>query len=350
MNRRIGEILDTNLVRALFVLPIAASLVACSATPSTIPKSSLLIDPDRYPDTTSIWLQSGDTRLVETYFDDDPDALRNTRSVTKSVTMLAVGAALQSSTIDSVDDPIGKYFAKSHRVNSRHDGYADITIRDLLTMSSALECDDSDRESAGQEENMYPQPNWGKWIYDLPLEQESTGNWRYCTAGVVLLGKTVEAASGLAIDQFTENEILKPIGIERQNWFRSEAREPMTGGGLELTTQGYANLAKLLLSGGVWHGERLIPREFVEQAMTVHNPARDGDNYGYLLWQSTYATPCGSLNGWRMSGNGGNVALLFPAIDSFAVITRTHYNQPEMHDQTRHLLESELIPLLDLCG
>ena len=46
-----------------------------------------------------------------------------------------------------------------------HDGppKAAITIEDLLTMSSALACDDDDPDSPGNEEHMYPRREWARW-------------------------------------------------------------------------------------------------------------------------------------------------------------------------------------------
>ena len=48
-----------------------------------------------------------------------------------------------------------------------------------------------------------------------------------------------------------------------------------------------------------------------------------------------------------MSGNGGNLVGVFRELDAVVVITRTHYAQPGMHDQTRGLLERYILP--ELC-
>ena len=68
-----------------------------------------------------------------------------------------------------------------------------------------------------------------------------------------------------------------------------------------------------------------------------------------LYWQRQYKSPCGSINGWYMSGNGGNVVLGAPLQSLVAVVTRTHYNQKDMHDETRKLLEQHVFATLP-CG
>src|SRR5204863_422987 len=69
-----------------------------------------------------------------------------------------------------------------------------VTVEHLLTMTSGLECDDNDDESAGNEDNMQSQegqPDWYKYALDLPMVREPGEAGVYCSAGINLLGGAV---------------------------------------------------------------------------------------------------------------------------------------------------------------
>jgi hypothetical protein len=68
------------------------------------------------------------------------------------------------------------------------------------------------------------------------------------------------------------------------------------------------------------------------------------------MWRRRYATPCGPVTGWYMSGNGGNHVVVLRDLDAIAVVTRVHYNSRGMHDQTTRLLERHVWPRLRCAG
>lgn len=72
-----------------------------------------------------------------------------------------------------------------------------MTLRDLLTMTSCLDCNDWDEASPGNEELMYPQQDWLAFGLGLPIRDERT--FSYCTAGVVALGIGLERDVGEAL-------------------------------------------------------------------------------------------------------------------------------------------------------
>ena len=291
------------------------------------------IDRGDLPKTTSVLIMRGQKVEYERYFANaTAETLHDTRSATKSLTALAVGVAIDRGLLAGLGSPafapLGDLAPFAHAGPPKEA----ITIEDLFTMSSALDCDDNDDASPGNEEKMYPQKTWARWAADLPLragyrrDQSGRGPWHYCTAGVFLLGQIVQRAARQPIDQFMAERLFAPLGISRWEFAKSPSGEIMTGGGLRLRTRDLAAFARLMLDGGLWAGRQLVSSGFVRAALTLHREATTEQGYGYLFWSRNYRTPCGRTTGWFMGGNGGNSIVMFVDLDAVVVVTLTNYN------------------------
>ncbi len=344
----------------------AASLLLASCASMTEPAATSVdggvlaamkqaIEGGAYPQTTSVLVMTNGKIAHEAYFNGgSPDALNDTRSATKTIVAMAVGAAMEDGAIKSLDEAAFDYFADLEPFANDSPLKRQVTLRDLLTMSSALDCDDNN-DTPGNEENMYPLPDWKRFALDLPAAQEWTrdaeglGPWRYCTAGAFLLGQIVERAVGERVDLYIERRIFKPLGIERTQWDESPSGEIQTGGGLELSASDLGKLGAVMADGGRFRGRRILSREWVREMETARRSAFADMRYGYQMWTRKYASPCGGVEGWMMAGNGGNLVLALPERRAALIVTRTRYNTRGMHQETQELVERHLLPALG-CG
>ncbi|HEY2444864.1 MAG TPA: serine hydrolase [Rhizomicrobium sp.] len=306
-----------------------------------------------YPHTTSVLIVLNGRLSYEDYFGEGSARLLNdTRSATKSITALGVGAAIGDGAISSQHARAFTLLADLRPFRNDTPDKQATTIEDLLTMSSALDCNDDDDKSPGNEDNMHPQPNWSRWAVDLPTapgyrrDASGLGPWRYCTTGAFLLGQILQRAAHQPVDQYIENRILRPLGITEWEWPHSPAGEIMTGGGLRLRSRDLAKIAWMLADDGRWEGRQVVPASWVDAALTVRRNAYPGQNYGYFFWQRDYRTACGPVAGWYMAGNGGNAIVVLRDLRTAIVVTRTNYNTHGMHQQTTDLLERFVLPAL----
>jgi len=99
--------------------------------------------------------------VYEAYFDGDSNSLRDTRSATKSITDILIGIAIGEKKLSGVDARVLQLLPEHGPKMQNPDPRKDkITVEDFLTMSSALECDDWNDASRGNEERMYLVEDW----------------------------------------------------------------------------------------------------------------------------------------------------------------------------------------------
>jgi CubicO group peptidase (beta-lactamase class C family) len=89
-----------------------------------------------FPKTTSVLVMQRDRIIYERYFGDGgAEVFNDTRSATKSITALAIGAAIQDRSISSVNSPAFQYLADLAPFENDSPLKREITIEDFLTMS-----------------------------------------------------------------------------------------------------------------------------------------------------------------------------------------------------------------------
>ncbi len=308
---------------------------------------------DSFPNTTSVLLLQSDTLVYEGYFGyGDALLLNNTRSATKSLVSLVAGIAIEEGLLTE-DQPV--FPLLSDLAPFAHDAprKQQITVADLLSMSSALACNDNDGMSPGNEENMYPLRSWSRWAVDIPLrevyerDENGRGAFAYCTAGSFLMGQVLERVTGEKLDTYFKRVLFEPLGIDTWQWSRSPTGEFMTGGGLSLRARDLAKIGLMVLNDGMWGNQQVIPAAWVARVtspVVVANPFQD---YGYQFWRRTWQTGCGPLSAPYMSGNGGNNVLILPELDAVVVLTRQHYSRRGMHQQSTRLTENYVLRALD---
>jgi CubicO group peptidase (beta-lactamase class C family) len=337
-------------------LPATPSAVALK--PEPLEAMDAAVRKGDFKQITSI-LVARDGKLVhEAYFDTDGEnGLRNTRSVTKSVTDMLVGIAIDQGKLAGVDAPVFAFFPEKHPVRYPDPRKEKITVEDFLTMSSLLECDDQNQISRGNEESMYLLEDWTQFTLDLPIRgfadwvtkpQDSPygRSFSYCTAGPTLLGPLLEKATGEKVDQFAARTLFGPLGITRLKWQYTPLGQAMTGGGLGMRSRDLLKLGQLYLDGGVWRGKRVISAEWVRRSMSPHARVDEQTEYGYLWWIKKFTQDGKTYRTVMMSGSGGNKVIVMPEQRLVAVITTTNYQVRQPHAITEKLMADYLFKAL----
>ena len=302
-------------------------------------------------------LVARDGRLVyEGYFNGaERDAMQDVRSASKTVTGMLVGLAIEQGHLEGVEARVFPFFEDVGPVANPDPRKAEITVQDLLTMSSLLECDDWNTYSRGNEERMYLIEDWVKFFLDLPIRGFSSWepkpedsrygrSFAYCTAGVTTLGAVLERATGERVADFAAANLFGPLGIEAVGWLYSPLGLAQTGGGTRFRSRDLTKLALLYLDNGMWRGERVISADWVKQSVASYAVVNDDNEYGYLWWKRVFRSGSRTFPSYYMSGNGGTKVAVFPEQRLVAVITSTAFNTPYMHTQTDEMLSEYILP------
>ncbi len=208
------------------------------------------------------------------------DTLLTSFSVAKSFDSVLVGAAVDAGLI-GVDDSIVEHLPELADDDPR---IADITIADLLSMSSGLE---------------YSEMRWALFNGDDPLTtyhpdqrqisleaatrvQSPPGEYfSYNKYHPQLLGMILERSSGMSVSEYTESRLWKPAGMEFEGQWTldSDGRgfEKMEAG-LNARAIDFAKLGSLMLHKGEWNGSRIVSQEWVGESL-ARDPERDRPEY-----------------------------------------------------------------------
>ncbi|HLZ85055.1 MAG TPA: serine hydrolase [Caulobacteraceae bacterium] len=311
-----------------------------------------------YKAVTSVLVTRHGKFVYEQYFDaGGAAALRNTRSATKTITGMLVGAAVDRGLL-TAQSRILSYFPDRRPLQNPDPRKGEITVEDFLTMSSLLECDDENSFSRGNEERMYLVEDWVRFTLDLPIRgfpewqpkpaQSPYGRaWSYCTAGPTTLGAILERATHQSVPAFAQATLFGPLGVITSKWASQPLGTAMTGGGLQLTSRDLLKFGQLYLDGGRWQGRQVISEDWVRRSVAPHANAREDTDYGYLWWLQTFRVAGRAVKTWGMYGTGGNKLYVLPDQDAVVVVTTTNYRVPGAGDLTDKLFTGLIVPALD---
>ncbi|MCA9727865.1 MAG: beta-lactamase family protein [Candidatus Eisenbacteria bacterium] len=315
--------------------------------------------------------------VLEEYFHgSNRDEIHDTRSASKSITSVLVGAAIQDGAplalstavvpflresmapdrvaMDRVapDQPVTDRVAPDRTdANDTDDARkSKITLQDLLTMSSGLACDDGDSDSPGNEDamqNQTEQPDWARYTLDLPMVHAPGEHAAYCSGGANLAGAVASAATGRWLPDLYREELAERLGLGRYAMNLTPAGEGYGGGGLRLTGRDFLRIGQLLLQDGRWDDRTILDASFVSESISPLVRLRD-QGYGYLWWTIDYPDRGGTVRGFYAGGNGGQYLIGIPELDLLVVSFGGNYNQAVLHRPKLEYVPSYIVRAIEL--
>ena len=220
-----------------------------------------------------------DAILYEQYFNGaSRDSIVTSFSTAKSFASTLIGIAISERYIKSVNDPITEYLPE---LAERDPAFGNITIRDLLMMSSGIKYEEFPFVN-GDDAKTYYYPD----LRQLALEDTHIAGlpgekFHYNNYHPLLLGMIIERATGTSVANYLQEKIWKPVGMQYSgSWSLDESGFEKMESGINARAIDFAKFGRLFLQNGNWNGVQVVPEEWVAES-TQADTSVDYANYYY---------------------------------------------------------------------
>ena len=267
--------------------------------------------------TQGILIIQNDSIVYEKYWGDiTADRLATVFSVSKSITSLVCGVAVDDGYIHSIDDAVTQYLPE---LKKKDPMWQKLTIRHLLDMQSGLDFDDTYQLGLKnfKRVNAIAKLNYGhnvmKQIRGLKFIKEPGTEHRYESMTSQILGVVIERASGKRFADYLSERIWKPLQMESPALVNIDSPKhgvAHTFGGISLTMKDLAKIGRLYLNRGMWNGRRIISEEWIAKS-TDYDTSNDGYHFNWYNLSSATDTKA-EYPGYYALGIRGQVLYVNP--------------------------------------
>ena len=210
----------------------------------------------------------------------------NSFSVAKSITSTLVGAAIKDGYIKSLDDPVTRYIKQL-----RGSAYDEVTVRQLLTMTSGVKWNEDYTDVNSDVARMYaqrPDPGFDmtvSYVRKLPRESPPGSKWVYKTSETNLVGVLVAEATGKQLADYLSEKIWRAYGMERDaEWMIDDVGHEQGGCCLAVTLRDFGRFGQFILDGARVAGQPIVPENWLPEATRTQVSTGGATGYGYQWW------------------------------------------------------------------
>ncbi|MGD8391806.1 MAG: serine hydrolase [Desulfobacterales bacterium] len=289
-------------------------------------------------------IKNGKLVLEEYFYGYNRDRLHYLASVTKSITSVLIGIAIDQKLPADVATKAYEFFPEYTGTKWIDQKYP-ITLQHVLTMSAGLDWEAmkySRRDSRHTTHQMYASGDPIGFVLQKNMIEAPGKKFYYNSGLTILLGGIVKNTTGLTIDKFAEQYLFAPLGISNYRWDKFPDGHIQTDGGLSLRPRDMAKIGYMIMNNGKWKDRQIVSREWVTQSTQNHIDAL-GIGYGYQWWIGKTKINNQTIKVLFASGHGGQKIFIIPQLDLIAVFTSRVFNS-KGHSAPEGFLLKYIIP------
>jgi CubicO group peptidase (beta-lactamase class C family) len=244
-----------------------------------------------------------------------PETLHDLRSVTKSVTSLLYGIALEKGLVPPLDAPVIDSFPEYPDLVADPERRK-ITVDHTLNMAMGMEWDENRpyTDPLNSEIAMEMAPDRYRYVLERPIVGPPGETWIYSGGAVALIGAIITRGTGKSLSDFARETLFGPLGIDDFFWCAGADGEESAASGLRLTARGLLRIGDVLAKGGAFAGRQVVPKPWVDACLTEVIRTAYDTGYSRLFYVGNVRVP--ALNGRRRFiagfGNGGQRLFVCP--------------------------------------
>lgn len=269
------------------------------------------------------------------------------RSANKIITSILMGICIDKGYIKTIDQKVIDFFPEHTKNENWKGSYGELTIKDLLTMSTGLDCNDWDKSSIGNENKLYKTEDWIGSFFDLPFIDTPGSKFSYCTFGEIMARTIIVKSTGISLQEFADKHLFNPLGIHNYNWTKVMPTNEKVGIRISLTSRDFAKLGQLFLNKGMWNDKRILTSHWIERSTMSHTKTNNRrfnyPEYGFFWWKIQFEIDGRIITGFQALGNGGQLLFVFPNLDMVVVFTAGNYSHPRMFNAFE-IMETNILP------
>ena len=219
--------------------------------------------------------------IAERYADGyDKDSIGTSWSMAKSFYASLIGISIERGEIGSLDDKVSDY------LDYFNEDRKDITIREVLDMTSGLENPDHEHEI------MFFKDDHLSYAKDIKRDKETNTVFEYNNINSLLLGDILLVATGKKADDLLKERVLDPIGTKNYVLWRDAADNVLSYCCIDMSARDYSRFGLLFSRNGAWNDQQIVPYDFVQETYdprwlsTSDRAGMDRRGYGLHWWFS----------------------------------------------------------------
>ena len=276
--------------------------------------------------------------------DHGPDTLHDLRSISKSITSLLYGIALDRGLVPPVSESLIAQFPQYPDL-ANDIARRSITIEDALTMQMGIQWSEDlpYTDPRNSEIAMELSDDRYHFVLSRPMTGTPGKTWVYNGGATALVAAIIERGTGMRLEQFTDEALFAPLGITSFEWAKGRDGIAAAASGLRLSARALATIGRMIKADGLHDGQRIVSQAWLSASRTPRTRTAVGLRYGYFWW-----LPPGDASPRWMAGfgNGGQRLTINHVDDLILVILAGRYNEPDGWKLPVQVIEDFLLPAI----
>lgn len=281
---------------------------------------SLATKAQELPNLYSYLVIKDKTIVAESYANGaDSESLLHIRSITKSISSILIGIALEEGSISSTDVRLETLYPE-YIEQDRDDEISQITLEHILDMQSGFQWNEN-REAIAWYTSV---PDSWSYIFSKPVNTAPGTVFNYNSGAASLLTRFIESNQSLGYEAFAAARLFNRLGINNYAWETDRLGRTRPDAGLQMRAIDLAKIGYLMMHDGFFGDSSIIPSDWIDTSWQFEIDLKGNYitmnklHYNNLWWMAEYK----GVKVYFAVGYGGQLMLCVPRYDLMVI---THH-------------------------